>query len=163
MESIETKGFDFAMSSPIGMLGLVITDQAVSQISYLPKHSRSHIPQHGFAFEVYKQIVDYFELRRTCFELPLDIRGTPYQKKVWQSVARINYGESKTYGEIAAAIHSGPRAVGNACRSNPIPIMIPCHRVVKKVGIGGYCGSTEGVQVQHKDWLLQHEQGTMYP
>ena len=65
-----------------------------------------------------------------------------------------------TYGEIAEAIHSGPRAVGNACRHNPIPIIIPCHRVVKKGGIGGYCGSLSGKEIQQKDWLLRHETDT---
>ena len=120
----------------------------------------AQLPDQGVAAKVYQQLIEYFELRRTEFDIPIDIEGTSYQKKVWNEVAKIHYGQSRTYGEIAQSINSGPRAVGNACRHNPIPIIIPCHRVIKKTGIGGYCGSVVGKDIQHKDWLLRHEVDT---
>ena len=149
--------FDYILPSPIGHLGLNISTKGIQRLFYIKTKQDSHIPTTGFGAVVHQQIMEYFELQRTSFDLPLDIQGTAYQHRVWNEVARISYGEALTYGEIAKAINSGPRAVGNACRHNPIPIIIPCHRVVKKGGIGGYCGSVVGRQIQQKDWLLRHE------
>jgi methylated-DNA-[protein]-cysteine S-methyltransferase len=89
------------------------------------------------------------------FALPLDPQGTPFQRAVWAALLRIPYGETRTYGEIAAAIgHPGAaRAVGMACRSNPIGLIIPCHRVVGGDGtLTGYAGGLD-----LKATLLQHE------
>ena len=149
--------FDYILPSPIGNLGLNTSTAAIQRLVYIKGKQSAHVPTTGFAVKVHQQIMQYFELQRTEFDLPIDIQGTAFQNKVWQQVAKIPYGESKTYGEIAAAINSGPRAVGNACRHNPIPIIIPCHRVVKKSGLGGYCGSIVGKEIQQKDWLLRHE------
>ena len=68
-------------------------------------------------------------------------------------------GEVRTYGELAKQLNSSARAVGNACRRNPIPIIIPCHRVVAKKGIGGFAGHTEGATIELKQWLLAFEAG----
>ena len=150
--------FQYVLPSPVGRLGLKLSTKGVRQISYISDNTPLNIPQGGLALEVFQQLDDYFELRRTEFSLPLDIEGTPYQQKVWRAVSAIPYGKYKAYGDIAKKIRSGPRAVGNACRHNPIPIIIPCHRVTKKNSVGGYCGSTQAAKVQQKDWLLQHEQ-----
>ncbi|MDW3096370.1 MAG: methylated-DNA--[protein]-cysteine S-methyltransferase [Gammaproteobacteria bacterium] len=152
--------FDYILPSPIGSLGLNISVNGIQRLFYIKTKQESYIPTGGFAAKVHQQIMEYFELQRTEFDLPVDIQGTAYQNRVWNEVAKIPYGESLTYGDIAKVINSGPRAVGNACRHNPVPIIIPCHRVVRKGGIGGYCGSVMGKQVQQKDWLLRHEIGT---
>lgn len=149
--------FDYILPSPIGNLGLNISSDAIQRLVYIKNKQEPHIPTHGFAVTVHQQIMQYFELQRTEFDLPINIQGTAFQHRVWQQVSKIPYGESLTYGDIALAINSGPRAVGNACRHNPIPIIIPCHRVVKKSGLGGYCGSIVGKEIQQKDWLLRHE------
>lgn len=83
--------------------------------------------------------------------------GTPYQRRVWQLLQQIPAGEVRTYGELAAELGSSPRAVAQACRANPIPVLIPCHRVVGKGGIGGYMGKSEGPELEIKRWLLHHE------
>ncbi|MEM7304187.1 MAG: methylated-DNA--[protein]-cysteine S-methyltransferase [Pseudomonadota bacterium] len=158
MNNENTSNFDFVLPSPVGNLGLNLSSKGITNIVYLQNKAKVNLPKKGLALKVYQQLVDYFELRRNDFDLPLDIQGTPYQKKVWNAVSRIPYGKSSAYGDIANKIHSGPRAVGNACRHNPVPILIPCHRVVKKNGLGGYCGSIRGTEIQQKDWLLQHEQ-----
>ncbi|MFK7794631.1 MAG: methylated-DNA--[protein]-cysteine S-methyltransferase [Gammaproteobacteria bacterium] len=149
--------FDYILPSPIGLLGLNISSKGIQRLLYIKTKQDSRIPNKGFGAKVHQQIMEYFELQRTEFDLPIDIQGTTYQNRVLSEVVKISYGESLTYGDIAMAIDSGPRAVGNACRHNPIPIIIPCHRVVKKSGIGGYCGSIVGKEIQQKDWLLQHE------
>ena len=146
------------LPSPIGKLGLNLSARGVEKIAYLTDNTPLKMPRSGLGLEVLQQMTDYFELRRKEFNLPLDIKGTPYQQKVWKVVSSIPYGKSKAYSEIARKINSGPRAVGNACRHNPVPIIIPCHRVTKKNAVGGYCGSIKSAAVQQKDWLLQHEQ-----
>ena len=84
-------------------------------------------------------------------------QGTPFQRSVWRELSKIPLGETRTYGDIANKLNSSPRAVGNACRKNPIQIIIPCHRVISAKGIGGYAGETEGRQLSIKRWLLKHE------
>ena len=88
------------------------------------------------------QIVAFLSGKRTGFDLPLDIRGTPFQVKVLKRVARIPYGKTRTYGEIARAIDHprASRAVGGANANNNLPLVIPCHRVVAANGLGGYGG-----------------------
>ncbi len=92
--------------------------------------------------EAQRQIIDYLNGKRTRFDLPLDLRGTPFQKTALRRVARIPYGKVKTYGEIAAAIGRprAARAVGSANARNNLPLVIPCHRVVATNGLGGYGG-----------------------
>jgi methylated-DNA-[protein]-cysteine S-methyltransferase len=89
-----------------------------------------------------KQLDEYFDGKRRKFNLPLAPLGTPYQKKVWAAIARIPFGQTKSYGDIAHETDSGPRAVGGACGRNPIGIIVPCHRVLGSHGsIGGYSGA----------------------
>ncbi len=152
--------FDYILPTPIGNLGLILAAKGVRKLSYLNTKQNVRLPSHGLAEKLYQQLMEYFELRRTSFDIPIDIEGTSYQKKVWNEVASISYGQSRTYGDIAQSINSGPRAVGNACRHNPIPIIIPCHRVVRKTGLGGYCGRVVGKEIQQKDWVLRHEVDT---
>jgi len=83
--------------------------------------------------------------------------GTPYQQRVWLALQQIPVGEVRTYGELAAQLGSSARAVAQACRSNPLTILIPCHRVISATGLGGYMGQTEGEALEIKRWLLHHE------
>jgi AraC family transcriptional regulator of adaptative response/methylated-DNA-[protein]-cysteine methyltransferase len=93
--------------------------------------------------------------RRPARELPLDVRGTAFQRRVWEELQRIPLGETRTYGEIAAAIGAprASRAVGSACGANPVPVVVPCHRVLPASGgIGNY-----GLGPRRKQRLLEHE------
>jgi methylated-DNA-[protein]-cysteine S-methyltransferase len=101
-----------------------------------------------------RQLKEYFARRRRAFDLPLAPQGTPFQRRVWDALRRIPYGEQRSYGEIAKALRSSPRAVGQACGQNPIPIIIPCHRVVGGQSLGGYSG---GKGVATKKRLLELE------
>ncbi|HEY9148619.1 MAG TPA: methylated-DNA--[protein]-cysteine S-methyltransferase, partial [Gammaproteobacteria bacterium] len=89
--------------------------------------------------------------------VPLQPPGTPFQQAVWQQLQRIPFGSVCTYGELARRLNSAPRAVAGACRANPLPLLIPCHRVVASNGVGGYLGQTSGHGLALKQWLLQHE------
>lgn len=84
-------------------------------------------------------------------------RGTPFQRRVWRALQQIPAGETRRYAELAMQLNSSPRAVAQACRANPLPILIPCHRVVAASGIGGYMGQSAGPMLAIKHWLLQHE------
>lgn len=91
------------------------------------------------------------------FELPLTICGTPFQRNTWRAISQIPAGEIRTYGDISAEIGGTPRAVGQACGANPFPIVIPCHRVVAKSGLGGFANTRDGWLLDTKRWLLKHE------
>lgn len=90
--------------------------------------------------EAKNQLDAYFDRKLTAFDLPLAPPGTDFQNRVWEVMAKIPYGETKSYGDLAKMISSGPRPVGTACGRNPIPIIIPCHRVVSSTDLGGYSG-----------------------
>ena len=105
--------------------------------------------------EAAAQIRAYLAGDRNAFELPLAPEGPPLDASVWAAMLEIPYGETWTYGEMARRVGSNPRVVGGACGRNPIPIVIPCHRVV---GAGGkLTGFSGGDGVETKAWLLRHE------
>ena len=114
-------------------------------------------PVNRFAKQVKAQLEAYFRDGGAGFSLPLAPTGTEFQQRVWAAMLRIPAGRVRSYGEIARELDSGARAVGNACRRNPIPLIIPCHRVVSAQGIGGYSGATGGHRLEIKRWLLAHE------
>jgi methylated-DNA-[protein]-cysteine S-methyltransferase len=103
-----------------------------------------------------QQIVRYLKQSTSSFDLPLDQQGTVFQKKVWRAIVAIPCGQTRTYGELALQIGSGPRAVANACGANQLPLVIPCHRVVAKNGLGGFMQGKQN-SLAIKKWLLQHE------
>lgn len=106
---------------------------------------------------VAEQLSGYFADPKASFDLSLDMRGTPFQRRVWDAIRAIPSGQARTYGELAKDLSSAARAVGQACRANPCPIVVPCHRVVGTQGLGGFAGDTSGRLMQVKRWLLAHE------
>jgi methylated-DNA-[protein]-cysteine S-methyltransferase len=105
--------------------------------------------------EAVVQLQDYFDGLRTDFDLPLSPHGTAFQRRVWDALRAIPAGETRSYGDLARLLASSARAIGQANGANPIPILIPCHRVLAAGGVlGGYSGG-EGPST--KRWLLEHE------
>jgi len=102
-----------------------------------------------------KEIIEYFKGVRKRFTIKINPNGTVYQKKVWQELLQIKYGNTKYYSDIAKLLKSSPRAVGNACGSNQCLILIPCHRVISKDIKNGGFSSFGGIV--HKDRLLKNE------
>ncbi|MFN0207984.1 MAG: methylated-DNA--[protein]-cysteine S-methyltransferase [Planctomycetota bacterium] len=103
------------------------------------------------------QIVQYFEGTRREFKIPIDLRATPFTKKVLLNLTNIRFGDYKTYGELAKAIGSprASRAVGLALSKNPIPIILPCHRIVASNGIGGFAGKTRQIDLKREMLRLE--------
>ena len=97
----------------------------------------------------------YFANNQHRFQLPLKPHGSPYQLKVWNALLVIPVGRTLTYGELAQNIQSSPRAVGQACKRNPLALFVPCHRVVGKNDLGGFMGNPEALH--YKEALLEHE------
>lgn len=129
----------------------------VAQIRYLPLSTPTLAPRNALAERAARQIERYRQDPDTTFDLPLEIVGSAFQKHVWQAMCAIPRGRTRTYGELAKALGGEPRAVGQACGDNRLPIVIPCHRVVAAVGIGGFAHSTDGFLIEAKRWLLLHE------
>lgn len=102
-----------------------------------------------------EQLKSYFAGEREAFDLPLAPTGTDHEQAVWRAMLDIPFGETRTYGDLATDIGSVARAVGGACGRNPIPIIIPCHRVVG--ANGSMTGFSGGEGVETKEWLLRHE------
>ena len=108
--------------------------------------------------KAYTQIMQYLQDPSSKFDLPIHIQGTVFQQRVWQAIAAIPVGQTYTYSQLAEKIGSGPRAVANACGANRLPLLIPCHRVLAKNGVGGFMqGEPHGLVI--KKWLLAHELG----
>jgi len=114
-------------------------------------------PQSTFAKDIVDQLNRYIKDGKQEFNVALEPSGTAFQLIVWSSLLAIPVGEKLSYGEMAKSLHTGARAIGNACRNNPIPIIIPCHRVVAKSSLGGYGGAIQGKNLELKRWLLSHE------
>jgi methylated-DNA-[protein]-cysteine S-methyltransferase len=124
--------------SPLGDLTLFEEDCKIVSLDWGAVEGGEETP---LLAEAVRQLDAYFDGELKDFDLPLDPHGTAFQKKLWKALQAIPYGETLTYGQLAAKIDSGPRAIGGACGRNPIPIIIPCHRVLASNGkMGGYSG-----------------------
>jgi methylated-DNA-[protein]-cysteine S-methyltransferase len=152
-----TDSYAVIMDSPLGRLGVELAGDAISAIDFLPAQTRARAATTPAAHRVTRALERYFRHAGEAFHLPVQLNGTAFQQRVWRALQAIPGGEVRTYGELAAQLGSGARAVGNACRCNPVPVIVPCHRVVGAGGIGGYGGRTAGRELQRKRWLLLHE------
>jgi methylated-DNA-[protein]-cysteine S-methyltransferase len=124
--------------SPIGPLTVREEDGAIISVDW---QTTPGIDETTLLLTARDQLAEYFSGARQQFDLPLRPSGTTFQQRVWQALTAIPYGQTRTYGEIARIVATAPRALGGACGRNPIPILIPCHRVLSATGaIGGYSG-----------------------
>ena len=149
--------FDAVMTTPFGGVGICTSADALIEIRYLPKSSRATPPKNAVAARALRQIERYIADPEYRFDLPLSIAGTEFQRRVWNALCGMRVGESMTYGSMARQLQSSPRAVGQACGANRLPIVIPCHRVVGAHDIGGFAHHTDGYLISTKRWLLSHE------
>jgi len=150
------------IDSPVGRLALEADDDCVTSVRWASPGERAAPSRTGAAAkanpvlkEAARQLDRYFGRRLRRFDLPLLARGTEHQKRVWAMMCEIPFGETATYGGMAAALGSGPRAVGMACGRNPLPIIVPCHRVLASGGKeGGYSGG-RGLPTKHQLLALE--------
>jgi methylated-DNA-[protein]-cysteine S-methyltransferase len=131
-------GFDKANLS----LAITITDRGLAGIDYvydLPAQG----PADKLGQEVVRQLECYFK--------------DPFQQRLWRALKKVPPGTVDTYGQLARELNSGAQAVGQACRRNPVPVVVPCHRIVSQQGMGGYAGEVDGEKMSIKRALLTHE------
>lgn len=144
------------LNSPVGWLKIITNNKELISISFEEKEEESSENLPEIHLQTIQQLTEYFEGTRKEFQLNLAPEGTDFQKKIWELVSKVPFGKTLSYLEVAIASGSekNSRAVGLANGKNPIPIVIPCHRIVGSTGkLTGYAGGLE-----RKRWLLLHEQ-----
>ena len=161
------------LTSPVGPLLVEHDGRAVHAVHFWEQGA--HPPagtrveptrDDALGWEIAKQLREYFAGTRRDFDLPLAPAGTEFQRRVWDGLRTIPFGQTCSYGELATRIGTpgGSQAVGQANRRNPIPIVVPCHRVLASGGaLGGYMGSAQGDGVARKRWLIEHERKCLVP
>ncbi len=156
------------MPSPLGELRLIATQSGLAAVLWdgedyqrtkLPGAQRSD--QHPILLTAEQQLREYFAKTRTTFDLPLDVTGTEFQRKVWTALLELPFGTTKTYGELARSLGDikAVRAVGGALNKNPVAIIVPCHRVIGASGqLVGFAGG-----LHNKSLLLELESSKRMP
>ncbi|WP_298623763.1 methylated-DNA--[protein]-cysteine S-methyltransferase [uncultured Legionella sp.] len=149
-------------ATPWGMLEVVHDEHFVFNASFTKKSGAP--AKSNLATVIGNELEAYYADPHHRFQLQLKPQGSTYQQKVWGALLVIPVGRTLTYGELAATLQSSPRAIGQACKKNPVTLFIPCHRVVGKDNLGGYMGNPNSIT--YKEALLAHEaypQMTLYP
>lgn len=142
---------------PTCRLGLrILPDGRLHEIVFLPAEGdiRTDDP---VAALFHAQVDAYLAAPNYRFDIPVHRHGTEFQRRVWQAIDAIPSGSTRCYGDIASALQSSPRAVGQACGANPLPLITPCHRVLARGGPGGFSHHRAGWLMDTKRWLLAHE------
>jgi methylated-DNA-[protein]-cysteine S-methyltransferase len=148
--------YEIVAQAPFGAVGVRAKGELVTEIALLPPALARSAKSLNAYHALTSQIQAYLSNPRAHFNIKHEVAGTPYQRLVWQAISAIPCGETRTYAELAQQIGSGQRAVANACGANPFPLVVPCHRVVAKNGLGGFMQGFEG-GLEIKKWLLAHE------
>ena len=152
LATIKTGFGGIAIHQQAGLLKIDLLGNHVSE----PSVSQDPVVQHQSFKQMTQEILAYLQRPHQAFSLPAQLAGSAFQQKVWLAILAIPLGQTRTYSELAAQLQSGPRAVANACGANRLPLLIPCHRVVAKNGLGGFMrGDKNGLSI--KRWLLSHE------
>ncbi|WP_371707516.1 methylated-DNA--[protein]-cysteine S-methyltransferase [Oceanicola sp. D3] len=139
------------MPTPVGRMVLTEEGGAITRVAWSDEAAGEGSP---LLREAGRQIEGYFAGKREVFDLPLRVEGSDLVKLVCAQMCEIPFGETTTYGAISKALGVPAQAIGGACGANPIPLIIPCHRVLGAGGLGGFSG---GVGVETKVALLKHE------
>lgn len=154
-ESIDMFECSKVIHTPLGRIGVTWKDCVLTGVDLEPKDSEESTEQ--LPLSVSEQFDAYFREGSARFDLSMKLRGTSFQRRVWAVLRTIPPGRTLTYGELASKLDTGARAIGGACRANPCPIVVPCHRVVAANGLGGFAGDITGRKLEVKRWLLRHE------
>ncbi len=151
-------GYAAILRAPFAALGIGTDARSVTRLAYLPEGIDEKAPHDRIAERAVRELERYLDDPAFAFTVPVAPGGTPFQRRVWDAIRAIPLRESRTYGEIARAVRSAPRAIGQACGANRIALIIPCHRVVGSRGaLGGFMNADAGDPLAVKRWLLRHE------
>jgi methylated-DNA-[protein]-cysteine S-methyltransferase len=154
----DSSDYDAIIAAPFGRLGIRTEKNHVVDVDLLSGSAPLRAPRERFTERVCRALAAYMSNPRRGFRLPLKLGGTVHQQRVWRALQCIPVGQVRRYGELAQRLKSSPRAIGAACRANPVAILVPCHRVVSRTGLGGFMGQRAGAALTIKRWLLAHEQ-----
>jgi methylated-DNA-[protein]-cysteine S-methyltransferase len=160
MPEAAAEAFQARLRAPFATLGITTTATHVTGLRFLaPSVTAKAPPRNTIAFLACLQIQSYLDDGRFAFDLPLRLAGTHHRLAVWEAMQRIPAGATRSYGELARELRSSARAVGGACGANPVPLIVPCHRVIAAGrALGGFMGAREdGFELGIKRWLLGHE------
>ncbi len=139
-------------------LGVCFDEDTLTRIEFLPARSAKPTPRPDVRTRALAGELDaYWDNPSHLFDFPVKPQGTLFQLRVWRALSHIPTGQPTTYGALAKQLGTAARAVGQACGSNPLPILIPCHRVVAANGLGGFMHASAGAPLNVKTWLLNHE------
>ncbi|MDQ8039742.1 MAG: methylated-DNA--[protein]-cysteine S-methyltransferase [Rickettsiella sp.] len=155
----KSKHLDFTaiIQTPLGKLG-IFASSFLKQLDFLQDDNTPlYTSKDTLVCQIIREINQYFDSPNFQFTIPYQVTGTVFQKRVWNTLRDLPVGKTTTYGTLAKTLNTGARAIGNACRTNPLPLLIPCHRVLAKNGLGGFGGDRTGKKVAIKQWLLNHE------
>jgi methylated-DNA-[protein]-cysteine S-methyltransferase len=145
-------------ATPFAVLGIVSDGKMLTSVRYLPRSTAQAAPQDRVAERACREIERYLADPDYLFTVPYRLDGTPFQCRVWHEIEKLCPIKTITYGAMAQDLCSGPRAVGGACGANPIPLIVPCHRVLAAGGgLGGFMGGKDPFPLSVKRWLLRHE------
>lgn len=153
-----SRDYDAVIRTPVGYVGIITGGGAVTGVELGLRRHRELAPRSVLAARAAGQLAEYFGRTRSRFDLPVATSGTAFQQRVWAALLAIPPGQTRSYGELARQLSTSARAVGGACRANPCPILVPCHRVVESGGgLGGFSGCRRGAWPAIKRRLLEHE------
>lgn len=150
--------YDAVVGAPFGAIAVRCDGPAVTALDLLSQPAKPSRSARGFAAQVAAELKVYLRDGGHDLTLRVRTRGTAFQRRVWERLRQIPPGSCCTYGALAQELRTSARAIGGACRANPVPLVIPCHRVTAAAGIGGFSGFLEGDALAVKGWLLEHEQ-----
>lgn len=144
-------------AAPFAVLGITTAGGLVTGVRYLPRQVAAMAPHDRVAERACREIERYLADPAHHFDLPYVLEGTPFQRRVWREIEKLFPLKTITYGGIAQRLGSAARAVGGACGANPVPLFVPCHRVLAATGLGGFMGGKDDFPLSIKRWLLRHE------
>ncbi|KTD62529.1 methylated-DNA--[protein]-cysteine S-methyltransferase [Legionella spiritensis] len=144
-----------AYQTPVGWLNVAYDEHYIYRAVFDDTPTKNSTDKTGLGRDIHQELNHYFDNPHHRFQLPLKPLGTTYQQRVWNALLVIPVGRTMTYGQLANTLLSSPRAIGQACKNNPLALFIPCHRVVGKDNPGGYMGHANALN--YKEYLLNHE------
>lgn len=144
-------------ATPFAVIGIVTDGSRVTSVRYLPGHTPLVSPQDRVTERACREIERYLADPQYLFTVPYCLDGTPFQCRVWREIEKLCSIKTTSYGVIAERLRSSARAVGGACGANPVPLIVPCHRVLAAHGLGGFMGGKDAFPLSVKRWLLRHE------
>lgn len=149
--------YDAIYALPTCRLGACSDGSQITLLAFLPPGTPLQAPGTSLLVSFGNTLQDWLASPEAPLPPMRPTRGTAFQQRVWQAISTIPRGKTRRYGELVATVGGTARAVGQACGANPLPVLVPCHRVVSAAGLGGFANASRGWLIETKKWLLAHE------